>query len=182
MGAVRRAVLILVAVIVADGVLVAQGQKAQPVRDQTLFSEEGTLQNQVALSPNILKILLKTRQARQGMQFASDAEENKPAELFRAAEVHLGRRDEVDLVVIGVPPMSGADNGWFWLVSSATSNHPKVVLFAGGNSLEIMESRTNGYRDIKSIWSSPNETSQRIYHFDGKSYRLWKEKWTPTRY
>jgi len=48
-----------------------------------------------------------------------------------------------------------ADNGWFWLVSSARKN-PRVVLFAGGNALEIMDSKTKGYRDIESVNSFQN--------------------------
>jgi hypothetical protein len=51
------------------------------------------------------------------------------------------------------------------------------VLFAGGNSLELMKARVNGYRDIKSVWSSPSETGTKIYRFNGVRYKLWQEKW-----
>jgi len=73
--------------------------------------------------------------------------------------------------------MSGADEGWFWLLRSVHKN-PKIVLFATGNSLDLMESRTLGYRDIRSVWSSASDTHQTVYHFDGNEYKLWTEKWT----
>src|SRR6266478_5832239 len=173
MGIAFRTVSALVLVVIADGILVTQGQEAHSIHDQTLFSEEEPLQHAVPLTPDVLSVLLKTKQAKQGLEFANDSQRNNPAQLFRAAEVDLRRPGEVDLVVIGILPMRGADNCWFWVVRSAR-NHPKVVLIAGGNSLEVMNSRTSGYRNIRSIWSSPSDTSQKIYHFDGKSYILWK--------
>jgi hypothetical protein len=110
------------------------------------------------------------------MVFASDSERAQPAQLFTASETHLGVLGEKDLVVAGHGAMSGADNDWFWVVRSAYKN-PKVVLFAGGYSLELMKARAKGYRDIKSVWSSPSETGTKIYQFDGIRYKLWREKW-----
>jgi hypothetical protein len=173
-------VFVLVFVVVAGGVLAAQEQKPNAAGEQTLFYEEKPLQQQVALSPEVLKVLMETKQATQGSDFASDAQRANPAQLFRAAAVHLISKDEVDLVVIGVPPMSGADTGWFWVVRSARKD-PEVVLFADGNSLEVMDTKTNGSRDIRSIWSSPSQTNYTIYHFDGGTYKVWKNKWTENR-
>jgi hypothetical protein len=180
MGVGSRTVLTVVLVFIAGRVLGTPRQEAHSNLDQTLFSEEEPLLHTVVLTPGVLSVLLKTKEAKQGLEFANDSQRHNPAQLFRAAEVHLSRLEEVDLVVLGIPPMRGADNCWFWVVRSAR-NHPRVVLFAGGNSLDVMNSSTIGYRNIRSIWSSPSDTSQKIYHFDGKSYRLWKEKWTPNR-
>ena len=81
---------------------------------------------------------------------------------------------------MGFFPMSGADNTWFWVVRSAHRD-PEVVLFAGGNSLEVLASRTNGYHDIRTDWASAAATSTTVYKFDGKSYKLWKQT-TENRY
>jgi hypothetical protein len=71
------------------------------------------------------------------------AERNDPASLFHATEVHLGSPAEVDLLVIGVCPMCGADNDWFWLVRSL----PRVRARGRGKSSgEIGASRTEGGR------------------------------------
>jgi len=169
-----KTVLAAVFALIASAVCVAQGQKAS-VGEQTSFSEGAPAQHPVALSPGVLKVLFETQEARQVLNFASDSTQDDPARLFRATAVHLSRPDETDLVVIGVPPMSGADSGWFWVVRLGRSG-PRVVLFAGANSLELTEDRTNGYRDIVTECSSATETEETTYHFDGKSYKGWKKK------
>lgn len=163
-----------VLVLVAGAGCAARGQET-PVSEQMSFSEDAPVQHPVALSPEVLKALFETEEARQVLNFASDAAQDDPARLFRATEVHLGRPGEVDLVVVGVPPMSGADAGWFWVVRSTRSG-PKVVLYTGANSLKLTKGRTNGYRDIVTAWSSGGETQETTFHFDGKNYKAWKKK------
>jgi hypothetical protein len=153
------------------GFLTAPGQSAQRAPEQTIFSDEHPIQHPVPLSRDVLAALLKTENAR-GVVDGSHTD--KPAELFRAAEVHLGDPDEVDLIVTGVPPMSGADNDWFWIVRSARKN-PNVILFAGATSLELMNGKTLGLRDIRTVWYGASETYDVIYHFDGKVYKSWKK-------
>src|ERR1700730_15665572 len=112
MGVVFKTGLLLALVVIADVLLDARRQEAHPIRDQILFSEEEPLLHAVPLTPDVLNILLKTKQAKQGLEFANASQRDNPARLFRAGEVHLSRSDEIDLVVIGVPPMRGADNRW----------------------------------------------------------------------
>jgi len=154
----------------------AQVQKAQPEKEETVFSEDESFKHPVPLPSGVAKVLLRDELASQALdEDESEAAEAKPAKFFRATEVHLGASDEVALLVIGIPPMSGADNGWFWVVRSPRKN-PRVILTAGANSLAIMNTATNGYKDISTAWSSPRETHEVVYHFDGKRYRLWREK------
>jgi len=176
MGTVPRTAFVLALALVAAGTLAAQDKNALPVHEQTTFTEDGQFQHPVSVSAQVLKVLLETEAAKEGLAFASDSERSNAAQLFRAGEVQLDGSKEIDLVVIGVGWMSGADNGWFWVVRSARKN-PQVVLFAGGNSLNIMGSTTQGYRDIRSLFSTASETRNSIYHFDGKQYKLWKEQW-----
>jgi hypothetical protein len=135
----------------------------------------------VPLTPEVLKVLLETDEAKQGLESAKPSQRNNPARLFHSAEVHLHAGDELDLVVLGVFPMSGADNTWFWVVRSAQKD-PKVVLFAGGHSIEMMTRKTNGYRDIRSAWSSASVTMICIYKFDGTGYKLWNRKTTNNQF
>jgi hypothetical protein len=180
MRAARIIVVIPVFAALAAGISAAQVENADALHDQTTFTEDARLQHPVPVSSDVLKVLLETDAAKEGMAFAQVSKPGDVAQLFRAGEVHLGGANEVDLVVIGVGWMSGADNGWFWVVRSAHKN-PRVVLFAGGNSLQMMVTRTNGYRDIRSTWSSPSETDDTIYHFDGREYKLWKKTSTENR-
>ncbi len=85
----------------------------------------------------------------------------------------MNSADQVDLVVIGVAPMKGADAGWFWIVRSARKD-PQVVLFGGGDSLEVLDNKTHGYKDVRIAWSSSFETEATTYQFDGGAYQVRK--------
>ena len=163
--------------VLAAPTLAAQSGKAHAPHEQTSFFEERPLLHPVPLSDRILKLLLATKEAQEGLDFANaQGKRYNPAQLFRAAEIHLHHSGQVDLVVIGICPMCGADNGWFWVIHSA-KEIPRVVLFANGNSLEVMGSRTNGYHDIRSVFSTPSETRTCNYRFDGKLYKFWTKQW-----
>ena len=174
MGSLQRITAVFGLALVVGGTLASEPPKH--VDGQTTFREDEPFQHPAPLTNPTLKVLLETEQAQQ----VYDPERDHPEQLFRAAEVHLCRPDEVDLIVIGIPPMSGAENGWIWLVRSARKS-PQVVLFAGGNSLQLMNSRTAGCRDVRSVFSTASETRNTTYHFDGKDYKVWTEKWMENR-
>jgi len=163
-------------------VVTMQGQTARPAPEQTEFSPDygHPIQHEVPVSPGVLRVLLKSPEVRDTLQDAKESAQHATSQLFTTAEVHLGPAKEIDLVVYGISPMTGGDNDWFWIVLSARKN-PKVVLFAGGSSLEVMSSRTNGYRDIRSGWASASQASTKIYKFNGRTYKLWKERWHEVR-
>ncbi|MGA3323503.1 MAG: hypothetical protein ABSF45_03465 [Terriglobia bacterium] len=181
MGAALRTTFIVAFLAVSGGFSDVQAQKHQPPREQTIFYEGKPFKYPVPLSPAVLNVLVKTveNQREMGIEDNSRVRSN-PAKLFRATEVHLDGLNEIDLVIIGLPPMRGVDTGWFWLVRS-TPNNPKILLWATGNSIQVMDSKTNGYCDISSAWASASETLDKVYHFDGKEYMLWKEKRMPIR-
>jgi hypothetical protein len=170
-----RAAAPLGGVITAGPSAITAPAARMPLAEQTSFTEDGPLQSPVAISTDVLKALLETEAARQGLGLASKEQRDHPEQLFRAAQVHLSDSGDADLVVIGVCPMCGADNGWFWVVRSAAKS-PKVVLIAGGKTLEVLNSSSKGYHDIQSVWSSPAETDTTIYRFNGLRYELRKHK------
>jgi hypothetical protein len=156
------------------------GQNNPPAREQTVFDENNSIQRPVPLPPGALKALLQRKEIKDNLREIADSDRNNLTQFFSAAEVYLSDGDQTDLVVMGKSPMSGADNTWFWVIRLARKA-PFVVLFAGGNSLEVLGTRTNGRRDISSKWSNPNGTQTRIYQFDGVRYRLRKERWHENR-
>ncbi len=151
----------------------ALGQTPQPVSEQTKFSRTSRIEHPVPVPPDVLKLLLNTREGKEGMARASDLQKQNPGQMFRAAEVHLRGADEPDLVIEGVAPMANGDHDWFWIVIPV-GKRPRLVLFAGGNSLEVQDSRTNAYRDISTVWIYPKETLVSIYKFNGKTYAFKK--------
>jgi hypothetical protein len=154
----------------AEMALITHGQEVHSAPDQTLFSNS-PFQHPVTLSPEVLKVLWATHPARETFAVMNDSERRNPSQFFQAGEVHLSLPDQVDLVVIGMGRMRGADNSWFWVVRSARKD-PQVVLFSGGDSLEVLDGKTHGYRDIRAVWMSSLETETTIYHFDGNHYQM----------
>ena len=144
--------------------------------EQTAFREGSSISREVPIPKRVIALLLHSKEGQQGLAFTNEDDEKQPEKLFRASEIHL-KGTEPGLVVIGVCPMCGADNGWFWIVKSAYHN-PEIILFAGGNSIDILATRTNGFPDVRRMFSTPSETQRTVYHFDGKRYRIWKDKWS----
>jgi hypothetical protein len=162
------------------GPIAANAQQSSSVSQATAtFAEPDERFQHSAPVPNeVVSLLLKTREAKSALEYAPNAETKNVADLFRGVEVHLGDTQEIDMVVLGIPPMRGADNAWFWLVRSA-HNSPRIVLFRGGDSLELLSTTTNGYRDVRSRWSSAaGDTRESVFAFDGRKYKLRKETWT----
>lgn len=153
------------------------GQKPEgSTEEQRVFSEEYPIRDSVALSPDVLRALLQDKTVKLGFESATTLQRQHPEQLFRAAKVRLGPPNEIDLVVSGIYPMSGADNDWFWIVRSVAQD-PKVLLTVGGNSVTLLDSRTHGYRDLRIAWSAASGYSvEKVYHFDGEKYRVWKKK------
>jgi hypothetical protein len=150
----------------AGMVFVAYGQTTPP--EQKVFSD--TIEHPASLSPEVLKVLLASHPAKETFEILNESEKHDPSQLFQAAEVHLTSSNEVDLVVIGLGPMRGAENRWFWVVRSANKT-PQVILFCGGDSLDVTDKKTHGYKDIGVVWMSSLETETSVYQFDGTFYK-----------
>jgi len=93
------------------------------------------------------------------------------AELFKAIKIHLGGSKELDYVVFGAIPMSGADNTWYWIVRS-NPTPAMVSFFTNLNRFILLKTRNNGYPKIRSEWCSAAECITRIYHYNGLRYIL----------
>jgi hypothetical protein len=145
-----KALLILAAVVLLPSASFGQA------REQAIFSGcgLGTIKNKATLSSGVLKSLLATDQASEYFGSAKDDPKADLRGFFQAAEVHLADPGTMDLVVVGNPPLSGADNCWYWIVRSARKD-PHVIFFGTGSSLEVMPGKTNGYRDIQTAGTGP---------------------------
>jgi hypothetical protein len=145
-------------------------QGAAQSKDSTLFYAENLASFQAPIPRAALKALMKRREVREALQYSGSA---KPSDLFHAASVHLHLAEQSDLMVVGQYPVSGADNAWFWLITSANT-HPKVVLWSGCNTIEILRSSTVGYRNIVTHAATAAITIREVFHFDGSTYRSVK--------
>jgi hypothetical protein len=97
---------------------------------------------------------------------------------FIASAIHLDGPKESDVVV--VPSFSGQESmcfqsasgvGLFWIFRKNSERY-ELVLKTYGNGLEILKSKTNGYRNIRTgtIGEAGKELTELVFHFDGTHY------------
>jgi hypothetical protein len=151
----------------------SSAQTHQGDSPRTLFEESDLMDApSVPLSTAVIRELRK--QPQNG--YLRRTNPQHPEKFFRAAESHLNlrKKEEVDLVVVGLYPLSGADHGWFWIVTSS-QDHPRVATYIPDNSVEILPSSHHGYQDLESTWQSPNERVTRTWHYNGRCYKQYKK-------
>lgn len=103
-----------------------------------------------------------------------------PEKLLHAAKIHLSSDAATAFMILSDPPLSGADNSWFWIVRE-DGTKASVLLEAGGNCVELESSKTHGYRDVVSYWAGGGTELIDTYQYDGKDYKLVHKKSKPFR-
>ena len=113
--------------------------------------------------------------------------EQAPASWFIASAVHLNGPEEVDLIVLPNAPsvakptnpggcMLPAHGGRFWVLGPGiASGRYELLLATVGLRLEILNSRTNRYRDIQ---IGSGRTAE-LYKFMLQQYQLAEKKTNP---
>jgi hypothetical protein len=185
----RRRPFTVLLVVVGATLMLAASQRSENTRqrEQRHFSTEQQivpLDKPVAVSEDVARALrdddILVRASRSCLK-AGETARDIPSSWFVASEVHLDGPDETDLVVLPQKQcMNGANVGPFWLVRrSATA--PRILLSTGGHDLEIIDSRRNGYRDIRSSAFTATMVSTTIFRYDGETYKPYKGKTEPIR-
>jgi hypothetical protein len=165
--------LLMVFALFTAGTAMAQPSGTNPVSEHTIFGDAESFKNSVPLPRNVLDVLIAPmkddKYYRDFVVGKSDKDLNK---LFTGVVMNLSGANEVDYIIEGNLPFAGADNAWFWVVRTGGLK-PIVVLNEGASFLELLNSRTNGYRDIRSVWVMSGTKRIRVYHYDGSSYTLF---------
>jgi hypothetical protein len=157
----------------------AQRTSKEPVYFSPDYEENDPFKHALPPSDDVLNALLRTPEARDAADRLEGLDRDGLRKIFSVVKIHLSDSSEEDEVVLGSLPLSGADNDWFWIVRRLPG-HTQVVLFANGLSLELLNSRTFGYKNIRTSWNAASGlTITCIYHYDGAQYRL-VHKYTKT--
>jgi hypothetical protein len=128
------------------------------------------------LSPGILNRLVHRKEASYALAWAKEHPRGDLNRFFLATQLKLTRTNETDWIVEGTDMLTGADCNWFWIVREEPTG-PQVVLFYNGYTIEILNSETNGVRDLRATWESPAERSTSLYRYDRTKYRLIQKSW-----
>jgi hypothetical protein len=178
-----RTICFLICLACSTGTIVSQASAHQASKEPTFFSpdyvENDPFKHALPPTDDVLNALLKTPQALQAADALAKLDREELRRTFSVVKVHLSDSSEDDEVVLGSVPMSGADNDWFWIIRRLP-DHAQVVLFANGLSLELLNSKTVDYKNIRTSWGAASGISITcIYHYDGTRYRL-VHKYTKT--
>ena len=110
--------------------------------------------------------------------------EEVPESWLVASEIHLHGADEADLLVqpkdLHQRPapnrcLFGTHAVPFWVLGNTTGGY-KLLLKTFADALVILDSRTNGYRDILVVSLTAATATNLRFTFDGSQYQLFEKK------
>jgi hypothetical protein len=156
-----------------------QQQKQGKPRDEQLhFGAEEAIRNPTSVSEEVLQILRRDER-NQTCLAANELPSDIPASWFVASEVSLNRDGLTDLVVTAANPcLFGANINPFWIFHG-TPRGQQLVLSVSALSLEVLDTRTKGFRDIRASAATATEVLITVYSFNGGEYRRLRSSREP---
>ena len=180
--------ILVFAVSMQPAILVpAQNTKS---REQSHFNSEqgdvGSVARPVSLPKGALDVLRRDQRVLHCARNQNISADQIPVKWFTASEIHLDGPVETDFVVLprfdlDLKPsnvcLMGANIGPFWVLAEMPKGY-KLLLATSTLGLIVLDSRTKGYRDIKSVSESDVVTTV-IFKFDGQKYRVYRSSQKP---
>jgi hypothetical protein len=172
----------------------AQLPQSDQQREQTTFGfewEPGDIRKPVEVPDTALQVLRDTlsRGPLNCIKGKGTTPDQVPASWFVASEIHLDGPDEVDLIVVPngprmskLPPAAscllGANVGPFWVLRRVGGRY-MLLLETYALRLDVLDSRTNSYRDIQTVASTAVTSTTIVYKMAVAQYQLAGKKSEP---
>jgi hypothetical protein len=158
---------------------------AQPEQSEFGIDDPDQVQRPVELTRAALDALSTDKRVASCLEHNDMNPEDLPANWFIASEIHLGGADEEDLVVLPHVPLPephagkispnacliGAKTAQMWVLRSTETGF-QLVLSQLGLGMEVLSTRTNGFRDIQVGLAVAGYDDEFDYKFDGTSYQI----------
>jgi hypothetical protein len=181
-------VLLLVCLILLFGhsTTLLAGRQEQTTFNANAIASEPLVEKSVPVPNAVLQILRDDDIVRGCKKDNPIAAGSSLASWFVASEIHLNEPSEVDLVVLPDPDErylcfhSVEGVGWFWIFRPASEQY-ELMLRTAGLSLEVLETKHEGYRDIQSGSQVGKFGTALIFRFMEGHYREYQEKATTGR-
>ena len=139
-------------------------------REQTSFGAEEEIVHPVPTPKDVLQIL-RSNVRNQRLLAKEQKPDEMPASWFVTSEINLKDDSMSDLIVMAAEPrLLGANIVPFWIFRNTLQGH-ELVLTVSALSLEVLDTKTNGYRDIRTGAATAKSGYTIIFKFDGKEYR-----------
>lgn len=143
-------------------------QPGDETLEQTSFGAE-EMQQPVSIPGDVLEILKRDERNQRALG-AGESESNISASWFVASEINLNDDGLPDLIVQSANPrLFGANLVPFW-VFRKTFKGNELILRVDALNLELLKTKSKGYRDIRTRKATANEVITSYYEFDGTKY------------
>jgi|SRR5882672_723174 len=146
-----------------------QSQEADGQTGQTIFGPEEEIKHSVNVADDVLQILRhdKRIQTRLG---EGQSSESMSASWFAASAIDLNDDGQPDLIVQAVNQhLFGASLVLFWVFQKIQQGQ-KLILSVDALGLEVFQTKTNSYKNIRTTKATAKEVFSTLYEFDGDRY------------
>jgi len=145
-------------------------QSGRPQDEQTHFGAEVAIREPTKIPADVLSIL---REDKRNQTCLGDGE--SPASItgswFIGSRIQLSANSDADLIVTAQNKcLLGANLVPFWVFRKTRETH-ELVLSTNALGLDVLNTRTNGYRDIRTGSATAESVRTVNFKFDGKEYR-----------
>jgi hypothetical protein len=145
------------------------------------------VQRPIQLPERALRILSKDDRVASCLEYNELKPEDLRADWFVASEIHLDGPNERDVIVLAgdrlpdTPPgepsqnacLMGANTAQFWVLRETASGFV-LVLSEPAHDLEVLRTRTKGFRDVRLSAATARSMTILTYRFNGRSYEIAK--------
>jgi len=173
--------LCLAALMIALAIVETSAQRTRrSQKEQSDFGAEVAIRKAVEIPIDVLSIL---REDKRNQTCLKDGESpmSITSSWFVGSRIHLHGNGDADLVVAAKNPcLFGANLVPFWVFRNTPHGH-ELVLNVSALSLDVLNTKTNNYRDIRTARATARSVRTVIFRFDGKEYRAKKPMTTTGR-
>lgn len=150
-------------------------QRPVPISsEQTEFSaEHASVKRPVAIPDDVRALLSREEAVRTQLENEHLRAEDLPPSWFLTSEIHLTKATKPDLIVVGKPPINGANVALFWIFRATVNGH-ELILFTGAHDLRVVRRRWKGFREIEVLSVTQGQVNTILFRFDGQRYARYK--------
>jgi hypothetical protein len=149
-------------------------------KEQTRFGAEVAIKRPTKIPVDVFAVL---RDDKRNQTCLKDGESptSITARWFVGSKIHLNAVSGADLIVMARNVcLWGANIVPFWVFRTTPQGH-RLVLSVTALGLDVLNTKTNNYRDIRTSAATARATYSVIFKFDGKKYRTQKPVTTTGR-
>lgn len=139
-------------------------------REQSRFGAEVAIRRPVEIPADVLLILREDKRNQNCLQ-EGESPTSITTSWFVGSRIHLNGHSQRDLVITAKNTcLLGANLVPFWVFRNTSPGH-ELVLSASALVLDVLNTKTNNYRDIRTGKATARTVQTVIFKFDGKKYR-----------